>query len=83
MSKRQNLYLGKAGQFVAMSEFLARGWNVAVPEVDVGDDIFVAKDADGEFARVQVKAASGTKRKLGFSARFIVPFGQLERDPYP
>ncbi len=27
-----------------MAEFLLRGWNVAIPEVDVGDDIFVVDD---------------------------------------
>ncbi len=28
-----------------MAELLLRGWNVAIPEVDVGDDIFVVRDA--------------------------------------
>lgn len=27
-----------------MSELLLRGWNVAVPVVDVGDDVFVVDD---------------------------------------
>jgi hypothetical protein len=40
MSHKYNLYLGKAGQQAVMSEFLVRGWNVATPEVDIGDDIF-------------------------------------------
>ena len=44
MSKKFNLYLGKAGQLAAMSYFLMRGWNVATPEVDVGDDLFVVED---------------------------------------
>ena len=39
MSKKANLYVGRAGQMVVISEFLIRGWNVAVPEVDVGDDL--------------------------------------------
>ncbi len=34
MSKMFNNYIGKAGQLFAMSEFLMRGWNVAIPEVD-------------------------------------------------
>lgn len=38
---RMNLYLGHAGQMAVMAEFLVRGYNVAIPEVDVGDDIFV------------------------------------------
>jgi len=34
----QSGYVGKAGQLAAMAEFLLRGYNVAMPEVDVGDD---------------------------------------------
>jgi hypothetical protein len=64
MSKKYNLYLGKAGQLVTMSEFLARGWNVATPEVDVGDDLFVVEDKKGIFSRVQVKTAQAIERKM-------------------
>ena len=35
-----------------MSEFLFRGYNVAVPEVDRGDDLFVVQDADGSLTMV-------------------------------
>jgi hypothetical protein len=31
----------RAGEYYGMSELLLRGWNVAVPVVDVGDDVFV------------------------------------------
>lgn len=48
MPKRINLYTGRAGQMAVMAEFLIRGYNVAVPEVDVGDDILVVKDRSGE-----------------------------------
>lgn len=78
MSKKNNLYLGKAGQFLVMSQFLVKGWNVAIPEVDVGDDIFVVKDESGEFSRVQVKTSTGKKTKYGFSAQFNIPIVQLE-----
>jgi hypothetical protein len=77
--QRKHLYIGKAGQFVIMSEFLARGWNVAVPEVDVGDDIFVVRDEIGDFSRIQVKTAHATARKNGFSAQFNLPIEQLRR----
>jgi hypothetical protein len=40
-----------------MAEFLLRGYNVAMPEVDIGDDIFVVHDREGELWRVQVKTA--------------------------
>jgi hypothetical protein len=48
---------GRAGEFFAMSELLLRGWNVAVPVVDVGDDVFVIDDKDKTSYRVQVKSA--------------------------
>lgn len=51
-----NLYLGRAGQMAVMAEFLVRGYNVAIPEVDIGDDIFVVRDDDGEYSRIQVKS---------------------------
>ncbi|MDM8548421.1 hypothetical protein QUF72_00025 [Desulfobacterales bacterium HSG2] len=77
MSKKTNLYLGKAGQMAVMSEFLARGWNVAVPEVDVGDDIFVVRDSDGNLSRIQVKTGSAKEIRNGYSAQFSVPLRQL------
>lgn len=78
MSKKFNLYLGKAGQLVTMSEFLARGWNVATPEVDVGDDLFVVEDKKGLFLRVQVKTAQAVERQDSYSVQFNVPINQLE-----
>ncbi len=78
MSKKFNLYLGKAGQLVTMSEFLARGWNVATPEVDVGDDLFVVEDKKGLFQRVQVKTSQATEHKESYSVQFNVPLNQLE-----
>lgn len=46
-----------AGHYAAMSEFLYRGYNVAVPSVDVGDDVYVVEDGDGTMWRLQVKTA--------------------------
>jgi uncharacterized protein YuzE len=66
-----------------MSEFLMRGWNVAVPEVDIGDDIFVVRDENGEFVRVQVKTATAQTRSKSFSAQFSLPIAQLDRDFVP
>ncbi len=77
MTKKYNLYLGKAGQFAAMSLFLKRGWNVATPEVDVGDDIFVVEDKKGIFYRVQVKTAQAKARQNSYSAQFNIPLKQL------
>ena len=67
MPKRDNLYIGRAGQMAVMSEFLCRGYNVAIPEVDVGDDIFVVRDLDGAFSRIQVKTSISVKTKGGYT----------------
>lgn len=80
---RNKLYLGKAGQYLAMSEFLIRGWNVAMPEVDIGDDIFVVKDATGEFARVQVKTSTIKDNRASYGVQFRLPYPQLERSFTP
>jgi hypothetical protein len=77
VKKNYHLYLGKAGHLTVMSEFLIRGWNVAIPEVDIGDDIFVVQDDDGTLRRVQVKTSTSTERQNGFSGQFSVPLNQL------
>ncbi len=77
MKKNYHLYLGKAGHLTVMSEFLTRGWNVAIPEVDIGDDIFVVQDDNGTLRRVQVKTSTSTVRQNSFSGKFNVPFAQL------
>jgi hypothetical protein len=41
-----------------MAEFLIREINVAIPEVDVGDDILVVRDDNDVISRVQVKTAN-------------------------
>jgi hypothetical protein len=72
MTKKFNQYLGKAGHLNVMSEFLMLGWNVAIPEVDIGDDIFVVQDDNGTLRRVQVKTSTSTIRKSGFSGQFSI-----------
>jgi hypothetical protein len=61
-----------------MSEFLIRGWNVAIPEVDIGDDIFVVQDSNGTLRRVQVKTSTSTLRTDGFNAQFNLSLTQLK-----
>lgn len=70
-------HLGRAGQLAVMAELLARGWNVAIPEVDVGDDVFVAKDDGTRLTRVQVKTATPTELNGATVATFLVPREQL------
>jgi len=60
-----------------MSEFLMLGWNVAIPEVDIGDDIFVVQDDNGTLRRVQVKTSISTPRSDGYSAQFNVSVKNL------
>jgi hypothetical protein len=76
---RLKLYVGKAGQYIAMSESLIRGWNVAIPEVDIGDDIFVVKDETGEFVRIQVKTSNTIENKKSFAVQFKLSYKQLEQ----
>lgn len=78
MSNKYNLFLGRAGQAFAKSELLCRGWNTAVPDVDMGDDIFVVEHYDANFYRVQVKTASAQKNKSGYSVRYKIPLRQLK-----
>lgn len=80
MAKAKNnhhLYLGRAGHLASMSECLSRGWNVAIPEVDVGEDIFVVEDETSNLVKVQVKSATGKKIKKGFKSQFIIPEKQI------
>ena len=62
-----------------MSEFLMRGWNVAIPEVDIGDDIFVVQDNDGTLRRVQVKTSTSTPKKEGYSGQFSISLKNLKK----
>ncbi|KAA0992444.1 PDDEXK-like family protein [Dyadobacter aurulentus] len=78
MTKKFNQYLGKAGHLAIMSEFLMLGWNVAIPEVDIGDDIFVVQDDNGTLRRVQVKTSTSTSRKDSFSGQFNVSLKNLQ-----
>lgn len=76
-------YTGKSGQLAVMSEFLIRGYNVAMPEVDEGDDIFVVHHHTGTLWRIQVKSANARNERGGLTARFNVTAAQLrnEREP--
>lgn len=76
-------YIGRAGQLFVVSEFLLRNWNAAIPEVDVGDDVFVVRDKIGEFKRIQVKTINANSKKHGCSAKFILPLNQLRTNIQP
>ncbi len=77
-------HIGKAGHLAAMAEFLLRGYNVAQPEVDIGDDIFVVNDQSGRMWRIQVKTAIGKAMRYGWSGQFFVaanPTRKRRRSP--
>ncbi len=54
-----------AGHYAAMSEFLYRGYNVAVPAVDIGDDVYVVEDQVGTMWRLQVKTSDALDVRVG------------------
>jgi hypothetical protein len=65
-----------------MAELLRLRCNAAIPEVDLGTDVFAFKDDREEVVRIQVKActvphpyADGS----GYSAKFALPMKQLSR----
>jgi hypothetical protein len=42
-----SLYKGKAGHLAVMGEPCLRGYNVAMPEIDKGDDVFIMNSPAG------------------------------------
>jgi hypothetical protein len=83
LSNKSNLYVGRAGQLAVMGEFLLRGWNVALPEVDVGDAVFVVKDEGRDLFRIQVKTATSKPSRTAYSAQFAVGLSQLKAPRHP
>jgi len=83
MSRRTNLYIGSSGQLAVMAEFLARGYNTAIPQVDAGDDIFVVRDDNGTLWRIQVKTANAVAGKKSYSATFNLGYTQLATPQTP
>ncbi len=80
---RRDLFTRRSGQLALMSEFLIRGINVAIPEVNVGDDIVVVRDDNDVISRIQVKTANAKPHAnpANFTATFSVPLLQLEAGP--
>lgn len=53
-----------------MSELLLRGWNVAVPVVDVGDDVLFIDDRAHRTGRLQVKTATAIPATIEIIDRY-------------
>jgi hypothetical protein len=68
-----------------LAELLIRRCNAAVPEVDVGLEVFAFLDEREEVARIQVKTGQGEKYKRGdgHSAQFGIPLKQLAQSDDP
>ncbi len=85
VEKIQRSYIGKSGQMAVMAELLARGCNVAIPEVDVGEDLFTFRDGQKDIDRIQVKTANARRlrRSDRYIARISVPLAQFEAADVP
>ena len=81
----KDAYTGRSGQRAVMAELLLLECNVAIPDVDVGEDVFAFRDGRAEVAHLQVKTAQATRYKKGegYAAKFGLPLKQLERPDNP
>lgn len=74
-------YIGAAGQLFVMSELAFRGYNVAIPTIDEGDDIFITNPNTGHLIRGQVKTSTGALRRAGntsgYAGGFRLPIAQV------
>jgi hypothetical protein len=64
------LHIGKAGQLAVMAELASRGYNVAIPEIDKGDDVFVVNNQSGAMWRIQVKTSNGRAQRNSRAYQF-------------
>lgn len=72
-------YTGRSGQMALVAELLARGCNVSIPEVDVGEDLFAFQDGQPLIDRIQVKTAHATRLAAPgrYWAEVSIPLAQL------
>jgi hypothetical protein len=75
-------FTGRAAQLAVMAELLRLRCNAAIPEVDLGTDVFAFKDDREEVVRLQVKACTAPHVYAdgsGYSAKFALPMKQFLR----
>jgi hypothetical protein len=78
----EDTFTGRAAQLAVMAELLRLRCNAAIPEVDLGTDVFVFKDDREEVVRLQVKACTAPHVYAdgsGYSAKFALPMKQFRR----
>lgn len=80
--RKHDAYIGRSGQHAVMAEFFRRGYNTAIPEIDMGDDLFVIEDAAGNLSRVQVKSAIAKGKNRAY-AIFSLGLKQLRTPRSP
>lgn len=76
-------YHSKAAHLAVMAELAWRNYNVAMPEIDIGDDIFAVNDSSGNMWRIQVKYGKTKIQKKSISAVFGCRKSQLEQPNTP
>lgn len=76
-------YVGKAGHLAVMGELCLRGYNVSMPEIDKGDDVFVVKDESGAMWRLQVKTSLGSANKSSRRYQFRIKNGAIQKAQTP
>jgi hypothetical protein len=75
-------FTGRAAQLAVMAELLRLRCNAAIPEVDLGTDVFAFKDDREEVVRLQVKGCTAPHVYAdgsGYSAKFALPMKQFRR----
>src|SRR5437867_2838145 len=84
MDRAFRQFLGRSAELVVMAELTFRGYNVANPEVALGEDLFVDGPNRAMEYRVQVKGASLRKRRRSsVCAAFNIQTRELLRDESP
>jgi hypothetical protein len=76
-------YVGKAGHLAVMGELSLRGYNVALPEIDKGDDIFAVNDATGAMWRLQVKTSSARVQAQSNAYQFRIRESAIQTPQTP
>jgi hypothetical protein len=71
-------FFAKSGEAIVTSELLSRGYNISVPVVDTGDDLYVVNDSEADLIRVQIKSANCKKKPYGFCGQVRIKFAQLK-----
>src|SRR5690606_15916965 len=60
-----------------------RGYNVSMPEIDKGDDVFVVRDDTGAMWRLQVKTSLGTANANSRRYQFRIKNIAIQRPQTP